>query len=108
MTDNARTWVTENWLSLAAILLSLSATVYSFGMRSQALNTLETQFEKMNAEGTDKQRETRWIVEVHSKDIAELKADARKANESINDLKTDMKIVVEWVKEQKQKDHARP
>jgi hypothetical protein len=91
---------------------------YSYGMSQQEIRESRTRFEEIIAElkienksildrissvekeGTGLSHANKWVLEQHSKEIIEVKADNRKISESLADIRTDLRLISAWVRQQ--------
>jgi hypothetical protein len=65
-----------------------------------AFGYFQSEFTRMQKDAGNIQ-ETRWIVDKHTQDISDLRADSKVNEKSINEIKSDIRVIAEWVREQK-------
>lgn len=82
MTLKKEGFVLRHLEAVICLLIWVAALVYTLGLNNATVNT---------------------TVEQHERAIVELKSDQRKHEASIAEIKSDLRVIVEWVKEQKEK-----
>lgn len=93
MTDRKGSFIAAHAGTIVALLTSLATAAYSVGVTTHQVTTLEARVLKLETEGTSLDRESRWVLNEHAKQIAELRSDSRAYLAAISELKTQVGVV---------------
>jgi hypothetical protein len=63
-------------------------------------DNLSTNITRLERDGTGLSHANKWLLEQHAKEIIELKTDSRKVSEDLTDIKTEVRLISSWVKQQ--------
>jgi predicted urease superfamily metal-dependent hydrolase len=107
-------FVRDNIVSVLALLLTLVGAVYNTGLNrasidantallSERYQTLERRLSTIEVQGSGVAREARLLVGQHEAEIASVKGKIENQTQAIAEMRADIRIVAEWVKEQKDK-----
>jgi hypothetical protein len=96
----------KNFATWISILLALGGWAYTLGSHSNRLANIETQVRVVEEKGSSTAQEAKWTNDEQNKKISTFESDLRNTNFSLSDIKTDLKIIKEWVIEQKLKQKA--
>lgn len=95
-------FVTRHLGTLVAFLIWTAGLVYTHGVNTAKVSVLEAEISKLQAnESTISQ--TKWIVDQHERSLSEMKSEQKLHGVNIAEIKLDVRLVAEWVKEQKLK-----
>lgn len=103
MGEKIETLLSKHQGSIRAILITIVGWSFWIGLYSGKVDDAVTKVEKIEKEGTEYSRATRYIVEQHDKKIQEVNSDLKGATNDIQQMKTDIRLIAEWVQEQKKK-----
>ncbi len=101
----------ENFMSIISMIGSILACVFTLGYQSnkftgntnslnEKIANIQAQIVRVDQIGSAAYQQTKWIVEIHSKDILELKAEARVMSAAVTEMRSDIRMVADWVKKQ--------
>lgn len=100
-------FIRENWGWLSSIGLGAVSLYVTFQAITRDVETLKSQQQRADNAGTSFAQQTRWVVDKHADEIRELKAENRATATILSELRSDMRMVAEYVREQKQKQQQR-
>jgi hypothetical protein len=76
-------------------LTTLAGWVFFAGRTAQRITALESRMKSVETNGSTFAQTTRLIVDMHSEDIRELKAEQKKMSETLTEIKGDIKTLLE-------------
>jgi hypothetical protein len=71
-------------------------------VRSELRRTAEA-VGRIEASGSGYAQQTRWIVDQHTRDITNLREENRETAKLVSEMRSDLRLVAEWVKDQRAK-----
>lgn len=86
---------------ILAILVNISTFAWFYGGQSRQLRELQSRLDKVENDGTPLAKELNWKLIQHDKDIELMKVEIRTSTHAITEIKSDVRMVAEWVKQQK-------
>jgi septal ring factor EnvC (AmiA/AmiB activator) len=106
----SESFVAKNILGIVAVLISVLGWAYTLGSYSVRVSNLEANDVRLESiikniedKGTVLSQKLDTTVQLHSTRISQLENDMRRTDNSIADIKADIKMIAQWVQEQKQK-----
>ena len=94
-------------VTVALHLVFAAAALGFFRSEFDSVKDKVRDVEQLTAAG----RETRWIVDGHTRDIADMRAEQRRQGDALNEVRSDLKVVLAWVRQQQDREaraEARP
>lgn len=98
-------FVTKHSGVLAAIVVSLVGWAFNAGTFSNTLSNhdLELKDVKNSIQRLEGFQETKWTVAQHDRMLTDHTNEIRKITVDIGEMKSDIKLIAEWVRQQKEK-----
>ena len=94
----------ENWLTIVLLvggmLFNAGYTYSRFVTLNEEVTNAKASIEKLDAEGSEYAKELKWQVVADIKDIENLKVDSKKFADAISEMKSDLRVIAEWVRRQ--------
>jgi ABC-type multidrug transport system fused ATPase/permease subunit len=115
--DEESVW-SKQWFSVASVLFVIASLVagyfYRDGNMQQTIRTMQLNLEELRTHvhsldktGCEPTRAIKWSVDLHDKDITMLKTEQRRLGDDLNQIKSDVRLIAEWVRQQ-QNDKLKP
>jgi hypothetical protein len=95
-------WFSKNLSILVVATISICGWIYTAGTNGYHLTTIENRVITLESRGSETAQQTGLVVGFHEKRLSTVETDIKRMDNSMSEIKTDVKIIAEWVKEQKQ------
>jgi hypothetical protein len=93
-TSRSGRWFADHWFQLALLIAIAAVSNYRIDANERELNSVKSH-------GTTYARETGWRVDGLSTRVDRLESISEKQATLLIEMKSDLRVVAEWVKEQK-------
>jgi hypothetical protein len=95
--------VQKHFGAIVSVVLSLVTFAVTFAVTRYRVDEQDVRLRRVESDGASG-RETRWIVDQHTKDLADAKTELRRQGDAIVEIRTDVKLIAAWVRQQQDRE----